>query len=324
MPPIVKDQAMDRATLEQIELFADVQGKRERVIGLNIGVTVFFRIPFRAQAKAVARSWAAYLRDVPWSTFKFQNLTGTARGYKKIAPAAQSTVSDWLAGARDYGSACSIWLKDGESPTDAGHHLFRLFGKDDPDSDSDSNFLQILYPADSVDRVGVELFTERLHEILDPLPYHSAYVGYTLGTSTLLQVSPYSDQMDARLFAVGKRFLGAEITRPHLENYEMAEHLRSPAWMTFISSELIDRIGGVKKVRAALKGDVGFRDTKHGVGIRAGERPALADKNRRQQVPVEQRALAGVLEPLYSKQPAYLFSKKPHEETVAWMRRLND
>jgi len=323
MLPTVKDQAVDRATLEQIELFADVQGTRERVVGLNIGVTVFSQIPFRAHARAVERSWAAYLRDVPWTTFKFQNLTGTARGYKKIAPAAQSTISDWLAGARDYGSACSVWLKDGASATDAGNHLFRLYGKDDRDSDGDSNFLQILYPADIIDRVGVEPFTEQLHKILDPLPYHSAYAGYTLGTSTLLQVSPYSDVMDARLFAVGKRFLGVDITRPHLENYEMAEHLRSPAWMTFISSELIGRIGGVKKVRSALKGDFGFYDTKHGIGIRAGERPALADKNRRQQVAVEQRALASVLEPLYSKQPAYLFAKKPHEETVAWMRRLN-
>ena len=314
---------MDRGALEQIELFGEVQGKTERLIGLNVGMTVFFEIPFRGRAKAVSRAWTAYLRDVPWSTFKFQNLTGTARGYKKIAPAAQATIADWFAGTRDYGRACSVWLKDGASPTDAGDHLVNLYGKDEADTDGDSNFLQMLYPADVIDQVGPEKFAERVHGLLQPLPYHSAYIGYTLGTSTLLQVSPYSDLIDARMFAVGKRFAGVEITRPHLENYEMATHVRPPGWITYLSSALMAKVGGARKVRSSLTGNVRYFETGAGLGIQAGERPVLADRNRRQQVAPEQRALAAVLQPLYSDQPAYLFAKKPHDETVAWMRRLN-
>lgn len=313
---------MEQGALNQIELFADVQAKKERLIGLNVGLTMFFEIPFRAHAQQIGRAFSAYLRQVPWETFTFQNLTGTSRGYKKIAPSARATISDWTTGARDYGRACSIWLKDGQSATEASDHLWNLFGKDDADTEADSNYLQILFPADVVDRLGGDVFAEYAHDVIKGTPYHSAYIGYTLGTSTLLPVSPYSDLMDARLYAVGKRFPGAEITRPHLENYEMAAHVRSASWITYVSNALLDRIGGAKKVRASLKGNFTYRETSIGLGIQAGDRPQLGDRNRRLDVLAEQKALARVLEPLYSKQPAYLFSRKPHEETLAWFRRL--
>jgi hypothetical protein len=312
---------MERGILEPIELFADVQGNRERIIALNVGLLVFFPIPFRLHAQAVENALSAYFNHVPWETFRFQNLTGTSRGYKKITASARATVSDWLNGKREYGKACSIWLKDGQSATDAGDNLLRLFGKDEPDSGNDSNYLLILFPADILDRTPPDAFADRVNEVVSAIPFHSAYVGYMLGTSTLLQVSPYSDLMDERLYAIGKRFLGIEITRPHLENYEMAAHVRSASWITYLSHTFVNLLGGEQTFRS-LKANFKIRQTKTGIGIQAGDMPQLGDKNRRREVAPEQRVLAGTLQSLYSNQPAFLFSTKAHDATIDWFRRL--
>lgn len=309
--------------LDKIELHGTVDGVDQRLIALNLGLTLYFPIPFRDQLAPVDQLLARYLARVPWSTFKFQNLSGTAKGYKRIASTAHTTISDWLTKKRDYGSACAIWLKDGQSIADAGNNLFNLFGRDRGSREHDSNYLRILFPHDLLNGVSVDEFLGWIIEMLGDLPYHSGHLGYTLGTSNLLQVSPYSTPMNERLYAVGKRFLGVEIERPHLENYDAAKYVRSPSWVTFLSKDALAAIGGLASLQKTLKGDFGYLATTRGVAIRAGALPQLGDRNRQGDALPEQRLLSKKLEPLYSPVPAILFANKEDEETLAWLRRLS-
>lgn len=313
---------MSNVPLDKIELVAEVNGQQERVISLNIGLTVYFPIPFSSCLDAIYHLLNVYLTRVDWSTFKFQNLSGTAKGYKKIAPSARPTIVDWMERKRRYGSACTIWLKDQQSTTDAADNLVDLFARDVATKEFDSNYLRILFPRNIIEQHGRNSFLEWICNMLAPVPYYSAHLGYTLGTSTLLQVSPFSTLMNERLYAVGKRFLGVEIEKPHLENYEMKKFTRSPGWVTFLSNDLLVQVGGIESLKKSLQGDFGYMATKFGGGIRAGELPQVGDRNRQENALVEQRALAGKLEPLYSPMPAKLFSNKEHEETLAWLRRL--
>jgi hypothetical protein len=313
---------MTNPSIENIELFGDVNGQRERLVALNIGLTIYFPIPFSSCLDQFKGLLDTYLRGVGWSTFKHQNLSGTAKGYRKIAPSTPSTISDWLERQRSFGSACCIWLSDQSTSTSAGGHVFDLFGREAGTREFDSNCLRIQFPRDIIETKGQAQFRAWVREMLVDFPYYSGHLGYTLGTSTLLQVSPYSTLMNDRMYAVGKRFLGVEIEKPHLENYDMKKFIRSPGWVTFLSSERLEQIGGIEHLKGSLTGDFDFLQTRFGWGIVAGRLPQLGDRNRQQDALVEQRALAVQLEPMYSPLPAKLFSQKEHDETVAWLRRL--
>jgi hypothetical protein len=85
---------MRNPPLEKIELNAEVNGKSERVISLTFGLTVYFPIPFSAQLEAIHHVFDTYLERIPWSTFKFQNPSGTSKGYKKVAASSRRTIVD--------------------------------------------------------------------------------------------------------------------------------------------------------------------------------------------------------------------------------------
>jgi Protein of unknown function (DUF3396) len=313
---------MDNDKAKQFELFLTVQGTLQRLVALSFGLTLFTPIPFRDTARAVKVMFDDYLSFVPMSTFHWQNLGGTSNAYKPISPRAFSTIDAWLTLRRSYGRSCAIWLKDGQTITDVGDHLFRLWGTDTAKTASDSNFACIFFPWTILDSTGSELFMTRMHQILQHVPFHSGYLGYTLSLSTLGQVAPYSDEIERKTFAIAQRYLGVEIVKPHLENYEMKSFLRPPSWTTFLSSPFIEKLGGIDQLRSSLKGNFIFRELDHGWSIQAGAKPQIGDRNRREDISPEQRLFARYLRSYYSDRPAYLFNDRPYEDTVAWMRRL--
>jgi hypothetical protein len=313
---------MTKPPLEKIELNADVNGVSERVLSLTFGLTVYFPIPFSAQLEAMHHVFDTYLEHIPWATFKFQNLSGTAKGFKKVAASSRQTIVDWFEKKRSYGNECYIWLKDGESPTDAGDNLFEIQAREKGTRDTNADALIIRFPRDIVTDMGADALVQWLCKMLDELPYYSGHAGYVLATSTMLTVSPVSTLMNERMYAVGKRFIGIEIERPLFERYEMKKFVRPPSWLTFLSKDLLASMGGIESLRKSLKGDFGYTATKFGWCIRAGALPQIGDKNRKEDALPEQRALAEKLAPLYSPMPVKLFSNKDHAETLGWHRRL--
>ena len=138
----------------------------------------------------------------------------------------------------------------------------------------------------------------------------------------MLRVSGYKQKINERAHAVARRFLGVEITDPVFENEMMASSLRPPSWVTFLGNEVIEKLGGVERLQEQLTGDFVIRPLAHGIGIQAGPRPLLADRNREEDVSPEQRLLALILSPLYPKEPRRLFSEVAYEETLWYFRRL--
>ena len=315
---------LSAASRDGLELTREVDGHPRRLVGLNLGLVLFVPLPFSAIRDGARRLLERYLELVPLDSFSWQNLSGTARGYKPLAKSARATINGWLDGSRKYGRECSIWLSDGDDVTDAGEHLFELFGRDGQESEGDSNLVRMYFPHDTLTGGDPSAFVEGVHHVVDPLPFHSGYFGYTLNTSTLEPVEPYGSWIDEKLYAVARRYLGVEVFQPHLENYEMKTALRSPAWLTFLSSAFVDELGGVDSIRGTLGDELVVRELEHGWSFQCGERPVLADQNRKEDVAPEQRELARLMSGFFSEKPAYLFSERDHSDTVQWLRRFTE
>jgi hypothetical protein len=313
---------MDKATAEKLDLVMPVQGEPQRLTSLSVGLLLFTPIPFKDTAAAFKGLLDEYLQVVPKARFRWQNLGGSSASFKPLAPRAFATIDAWLTLQRGYGQACSVWLKDGATVTDVGDNLFNLWGADRAKRPSDSNYLRILFPWTVVEGETREAFLAAVHGMLQNVPFHSGYLGYVLNVSTLATVAPYSAAINTAAFAAAQRYVGLEVAKPHLENYEMNIALRPPSWVTFLSPPFLERLGGVDQLRAELKGDFRFRQLAHGWSIQAGAEPRLGDRNRGQDVSPGQRELARVFSPCYSDKPAYLFADQPHGATVDWMRRL--
>ncbi|HYO68840.1 MAG TPA: type VI immunity family protein, partial [Archangium sp.] len=254
---------------KNLEHFETIDGESVRLVSLSMGLTLFLPIPFRDVAGTVKELFEQYLQLVPRTVFRWQNLGGTSSNYKPISSRAFSTIDGWLSLRRSYGSSCAIWLQDGPTDIGTGDYLFRLFGQDHATRPNDSGFLQILFPWNLPETMGQEPLVTRIHQLLQHLPFHSGYLGYTLETSTLNTIRPYSSIIATKSYAAAQRYPGLEITKPHLENYEMKAVLRPPSWITFLSHPFLEKLGGEKEFRGVLQGDFVLRPLEHGWSIQA-------------------------------------------------------
>jgi hypothetical protein len=313
---------MNKAAADKLGLVMPVGGDQQRLMSLSVGLVLFTPIPFKDTAPAFKAMLDSYLQFVPRTQFRWQNLGGSSASFKALAPRAFATTDAWLTFQRSYGRSCAIWLKDGPTVTSVGDHLFNLWGKDRASRPCDSNYLRLHFPWSVAETDAREGFLTAIHAMLQDVPFHSGYLGYMLNVSTLATVVPYSDAINTAFYAAARRYVGLEVTKPHLENYEMKCFLRPPSWVTFVSAPFLEKLGGLEQLRGELKGTFTFRQLSHGWSIQAGSEPRLGDQNRQQDVAPEQRELARRFAPLYSDKPAYLFADKPHLETVDWMRRL--
>jgi hypothetical protein len=306
--------------LQQLELRKRVNGIEQRLVALNIGVTLFMPAPFRDCAPHLGQAFAKYLKIVPPTVFRWQNLRGTEAGFKAVSNRTFATLDACLGLRRSYGSRCSIWLKDGEATTDVGDNLFSLYGKD-----AGASFAQMLFPAAVLDDVAPTAFAQSIHDILEGVPFHSGYAGYTLGVSTLDWSAGHDRDIGAKCHAAVRRFRGVEHFSPISECSEMAASVRPPSWITFLSTGMLGRLGGADGLKARLgDGEFTWRALQHGSSIQCGPAPLLADGDRGEDVSLEQKRLAAILLPLYPKEPPLLFRGRPYEDTIAWLRRHVD
>ncbi len=99
-------------------------------------------------------------------------------------------------------------------------------------------------------------------------------------------------------------------------------------WLTAVNDELLSRVGGLDKARAALDEEVILHPYEGGVVFQAGERPVLGDLNKGR-VPAAYRAVNDFLEPLRYEnwERAYLtapYDVDKMEYTEWWTRRFDD
>lgn len=134
-------------------------------------------------------------------------------------------------------------------------------------------------------------------------PWH----GY--GGLALVHNPNYGHALSAEpfLYPYAIRFPGLELDRPVTHSRLCRDGIKGVNWLTVLSMPLLDRVGGVAAMRAALDPqDFNIQDYPGGVILQAGPTPQLGDSDKGLSVPAYQMA-GRFLRPL----------RAPHNDIVA-------
>jgi hypothetical protein len=101
----------------------------------------------------------------------------------------------------------------------------------------------------------------------------------------------------SQIIGFGMRFPGLELDYPIHHAICCKEGIKGGNWLTVLSAELVDKLGGVEQLAATLGEPFVFTDYSGGVLIRAGSVPELGDRNRQIDTPTYAK-LAKALKPI--------------------------
>jgi hypothetical protein len=104
--------------------------------------------------------------------------------------------------------------------------------------------------------------------------------------------------------------------------------LRGVGWLTLLGAALAKELGGAAKLKKTLGSSAEVFEARHGLLLKAGERPRMGDTNRKDFLP-EYRAVYAACKPVIERAIARskslsLASPEYKPRTLAWLRRLGD
>jgi len=172
-------------------------------------------------------------------------------------------------------------------------------------------------------RFSDEVFPETIHalavRLTDALPFLSGHAGFTVEFKPGLKGRAFD-----QIFAWSRRYLGLEVEDLNRTLPVVLDAVKGASWLTLVGnglwSKVTDTIGG----QPELPESVDLHRGKHGIVLRAGPQPVLADRNR-QEFPAAYAAVERLIQPV-KVQSHPEFSGRFREEglTMAWLRRLTE
>lgn len=163
----------------------------------------------------------------------------------------------------DSVATCGIYLRSAER----SNRSFR----------SMSNYVRFIVETTFVE-TSYQRFVDFVHLACDRLPFVSGHGGYVIECN---QYHP--NEAQAAAYPLAMRFQGVDIATMSRGPWAVRhERVKNAAWLTLVGAGLLEKIGGIKGVEAKATDRLAVLSTRHGVVIRAGERPILGDVNRRE------------------------------------------
>lgn len=153
----------------------------------------------------------------------------------------------------------------------------------------EENLLLLEFPHDFIEQRSPEPLVEFAAKVASGHPFGSGSLGYSFRHLHLTHTSQAYEEI-ARM---APRFIGFDIDSERARLYSRGR-LYNVSWVTLLGVALVERLGGVDGIRAALPAplQVGLIDT--GVLVRAAERPIIGDVNQGAEDAAPLRALAAL------------------------------
>jgi hypothetical protein len=131
-------------------------------------------------------------------------------------------------------------------------------------------------PVEYPDLDGPEAAVNAFQAWVEKLPVQHATAGYgfdlSWGREWEMVAMP-------QIMAAGRRFLALEV-RNRLTEIKLLNKLLSPAWLTYLRSDMIQMLGSDNRFEGKFDSDVKVIECRDGVILRAGETPPIGDTNR--------------------------------------------
>lgn len=290
-------------------------GENLIVVRPGLGLAMYYGTPLHTMAPAVERMIEAYLACVPagsitalcgqaaWGRFSAAKLNRQLRRLR--SPLVDYTNIDLSSGP----------LLDSEGPY--GWHLNGGNLSNVAVRPDNANVCIHEFPADEIERVGPERMIDWVVSVAALHPFETGQFGYSFNK---LQRT-WTSEADFFIGAVAMRFRGFDILDPRLAR-EARGRVPNCSWLNLLGDGVVAALGGEDLVRGALSPAVQVRSIPGGLLLRAGDRPAIGDTNRRALDLAPVREVSRLTRPVRVTKRVLFYGTE--EFRLGWVDRLDE
>ncbi len=294
------------------------------VVRPAFAVSLFTATPFTAIPEPVLACHDLFLKLCPPEKVKHY-LTETMDQHQRVTERTFTMLPTWLKKGAPKRKQVFIELTSSENREEAAEFRLEISGNEKGSisfAKKYANSIHMVFPA----AWGVE-HADKMRDLMIHLaglfPYSFGYAGFALEWSAY-----FEEEACSHAFAKGMRHPGFDIY-DNANDEEIVGHdsLNTVGWITLLGPELIERLGGREKVRAALSETIRMRDAGAGLLLTLGDAPEIGDTNRRDPLPAYRelyQLLAPIAEPGFERSGAMEFHPGDIvENTLRWLRRFS-
>lgn len=301
------------------ELKLDSQLVREGYI-----LAFFSKRRFSEIASEVRDVFDYWLTHVPNDSLKWAITSSSSEELKPCTSATLKRVRKLLDAESSRSRPRTNILICGEDANNP-EYSFVAFAReefeDSPNLVNETNLVELRYPRSFFERTGPPPFSEIARRVGEMLTYDSGYGSLALNWFDETDV----DSAGEILRPVAMRHPGFDVHFNSRTKSLLGRRSRGARWLTFLSSDLIQKLDGVQGMKDLAAG-VRVAEGRHGVLLQAGDTPPVGDLKYGEDLPLL-RSVAKAIEPVTFFDDDVLlhnlFASKP-EMLRRWERRFFD
>ncbi len=285
----------------------------------NVVMAFFGKSPFSEMADGAKRVFDKYLNLIPQDALKWSIIGMNTGTFKPVTQQALRRCASLL----EKGSAekkdvhfqlmgSQKWVPD-YCFTVTGYKKPEKVGFLDP-----ANLVEMIFPRKVLEEYGEETLVKLANDLLAVLPCDSGYVSIALCAN-----ESAARKAGAFIAPLALRSHGLDIASNTDTSSSMGSRCRGARWLTMLSTELADQVGGLKAFKQKLPKEVIIHESPKGVLLQAGKTPEIGDVNQNERTPLL-ASVAHVIEKItyfHDNSLLPIFGSDP-ERRDRWERRF--
>jgi hypothetical protein len=257
-------------------------------------VAFFCNVPFHEMAdgcRVVFEKWQA---TIPAGVMQYSIIGADATDVKPVGPKTVSRCLDQLNPKAARKREISHFAIGGPQEFSPDHWM-NVMGYRDlnlDDAPAIENLVEIRFPPNFIEQKGIQFLADFTSEVALLLPFSSGYVSPALSCIA----ESHTTSCAKSIWPAALRYAGFDVHNNEESCFAISGKVVGARWITFLSPNFVDQLGGSAKIAKALSG-FDLKPLNNGLAIRAGNEPEMGDVNKKIDTPLL-RKLAKVLEPI--------------------------
>ncbi len=299
-----------------------VINKNYVIVRLNLDVVLYTEKEFYEIPEAVLFAYEKFLATCPADQVKWY-ATENMTHHKELTPRALNMLRDWLKPGAPKRDILHLEIKDGDIyGVAAGYSFWAMSNEEGSDGYGfDANLVRCTFPVTGEPGKAIDLL-EFTIDLCNHFPFQSGHAGYVLETTSYDR-----EASETAAWEIAMRHPGLDISNPITDSLAvMQEAIKGVNWLTILSNDFVDRLGGQATLRNNLPETIELLTVSGGVIIKAGSEPQVGDIEKGDLLP-EYKTVYDVVSPLQeSIIDRYGSLDLPggghREKTQAWLKRF--
>lgn len=205
--------------------------------------------------------------------------TETMTQFKPVTARSYTLPATWWKNGAPQKPLRELQLKGGDTHESVARCGISLRSADRSNRSlrSMANYLRFILPA-AVVAQSPQRLVDFARLVCDRIPFVSGHGGYVIECN---QYRP--NQAQAAAYPLAMRFQGVDIATMSRGPWAVRnERIKNAGWLTLVGAGLLERVGGVEALQTKATNRVTVLPARHGVVIRAADKPMLGDVNRQE------------------------------------------